>query len=136
MNRLFRIALTGMLLVAVPLQGYAARGMLACDAGQPAGTVAQHDHRAPEQHASGHAHDHGHAAHGIADVAGDAWSLPDVVHGTCSLCSSVCSAPALPAAPILSRAETPHALVAMEGDGADPLCGGTRLERPPRLTLA
>lgn len=134
MNRVLSVVVTCLLLVALPLQGYAAAGMMFCDSGAATGG-------AVEQHHDGAAHHDGHATHqhntATADVEDDgAPSLHDAMHGKCSVCSSCCSAAALPSASIAASAATPHAAPFPGFEHASPGEGPVRLERPPRLNLA
>jgi hypothetical protein len=136
MTRTLRSVLTWLLLVAVPLQGYAAAGMLFC------GALGE---RAPV--AAGAAHHHDHASspldsthlHEAAAAASDddaAWDLHSVMHGKCSACSTCCSVSALPSAPMTSAGFEPRATPFIEYECADTGYGSARLERPPRLNLA
>jgi hypothetical protein len=133
MNRVLRAAVTCLLLVALPLQGYAAGSMLFCDAG--AATSGTLDHDDPAPHDGDNAH---HPDVVIVTVATDdpgAPNLHSVVHGKCSICSSYCSAAALPSAPIVATATTLHAAPFPDLEHANPGHGPARLERPPRPNL-
>jgi hypothetical protein len=136
MTRTLRSVLTWLLLVAVPLQGYAAAGMLFC------GALSE---RAPVAAGAAHHHDHGsspldgthqHAATAVANDDGTYWDLHGVMHGKCSACSSCCGVAALPSAPMASAAFEPRATPFIEYERADTGHGSARLERPPRLNLA
>lgn len=140
MNRALRLSLTWLLLVALPLQGYAAGSMLFCGAGAATPGTVEHRHEAQDGHGAHH-HD---AATAVAASAFDtvdrddqpAPSLHEVMHGKCSVCSSCCSAAALPSAPIATTSETPRAAPLPDLEHANPGHGSARLERPPRLNLA
>ena len=136
MTRTLRSVLTWLLLVAVPLQGYAAAGMLFC------GAVGE---RAPVAAGAEHHHDHAtsplgstHQHEATADASDDgaAWDLHDVMHGKCSACSSCCSVAVLPSAPIASAVLERGAAPFIDYERADTGHGPARLERPPRLHLA
>lgn len=136
MTRTLRSVLTWLLLVAVPLQGYAAAGMLFCGAvGErapvAAGVEHHHDHATSALDVTHH-----HAATAGASDEGAAWDLHDVMHGKCSACSSCCSVAALPSAPMASAVFEPRATSFIEYERADTGRGSARLERPPRLNLA
>jgi hypothetical protein len=136
MIRALRSALMWLLLVAVPLQGYAAAGMLFC------GAVGE---RAPVAAGVEHHHDlatsppdgtHQHQAAAVASDDGTAWDLHGVMHGKCSACASCCSVAALPSAPMASAVVEPRATPFIDYERADTGRGSARLERPPRLNLA
>ncbi len=115
MSTLWRIALTWLLALALPVQGYAAQTMLLCG-------PAHHRSQASEAHA---AHGHDHADKASAD-AGHA--------GKCSQCAACCNAAAL-ATPAVSVAVVPPDLpevptVVAAHDRV--LVGG--LDRPPRTS--
>jgi hypothetical protein len=139
MNRLLRAALTGLLLVAVPLQGYAASAMLFCGAAHGWGESAIVDHADHAQ--AGHAH--GDAAHHDAVAVTDAdersssaLTLADLAHGACSVCASCCSGAALPAATITTAFAQQQVAPVVPGEHAAPDRAPARLERPPRTVLA
>lgn len=136
MTRTLRSVLAWLLLVAVPLQGYAAAGMLFCGAlGErspvAAGVAHHHDH-ASSPLDSTHQHE---AAAGAGDD-GTAWNLHSVMHGKCSACLSCCSVAALPSAAMTSAGFEPRATSFIECECADTGHGSARLERPPRFNLA
>lgn len=137
MNRLLRAALTWLLLVAVPLQGYAAGAMLFC--GTAHGWVASAIVNDADHVQAGHAHDV--SAH--HDAVGDAnehsspvLTLGDLAHGACSVCASCCSGAALPAAMITTAFAQQQAAPFLAGEHAAPDRAPARLERPPRISLA
>ena len=134
MNRVLRAFLTWLLLVAVPLQGYAAGSMLFCGDGAATSGAVEHHHDAGAVHDGDVPHHHG----AVSDARGDqdAPNLHDVMHGKCSVCSSCCSAAALPSAPIAATTATPRAALFPDLEHANPGRGPARLERPPRLNLA
>lgn len=136
MTRTLRSVLTWLLLVAVPLQGYAAAGMLFCGAlGErapvAAGVEHHHDRATPALDGTHH-----HAVTAGAGDEGAAWDLHNVMHGKCSACSSCCSVAALPSAPMASAVFEPRATPFIEYERADTGHGSARLERPPRFNLA
>lgn len=136
MTRALRSVLTWLLLVAVPLQGYAAAGMLFCGAvGEhaPAAAGVEHhlDHAAAPLDGT-----HPHEATAGASDDGATPDLHGVVHGKCSACASCCSAAALPAAPMASAVVEPRATRFIDFERADTGQGSARLERPPRPDLA
>jgi hypothetical protein len=136
MTRALRSVLMWLLLVAVPLQGYAAGGMLFCGAvGERAPVAAgaeQHHDLAIAPLDGTHQHE---AAAGTSDLVA-AWDLHGVMHGKCSACASCCSVAALPSAPMASAVVEPRATPFIEYERADTGRGSARLERPPRLNLA
>lgn len=144
MVRLLRIALTWLLALALPVQGYAASTMLSCGQAHHHEVVVAPMHK----HAATAAHDHialaddpdGHqqsAASGIAqdDSAAELQAVKAV--GTkCSMCAACCSVTAIatsvplfdvvPVAPDFGVTSFEHR--------AGVTTGG--LERPPRIVLA
>jgi hypothetical protein len=131
MSRALRLSLTWLLLVTLPLQGYAAGSMLFCGAGAATSGVVEHSHDAAASHDLQGAHQHDAVAAAAVDD-GDASNLHDVMHGKCSVCSSCCSAAALPSAPIAATSATPRAAPLHDLEHANPGHGPARLERPPR----
>lgn len=136
MTRALRSVLTWLLLVAVPLQGYAAAGMLFCGAVGERATVAvgvdhHHDHATSSLEGT-----HQHEVAVVASDDGAVWDLHGAMHGKCSVCSSCCSAAAIPCAPMASTVFEPRATSFIEYERADTGHGSARLERPPRLNLA
>lgn len=148
MHRVLRAVLTCLLLIAVPLQGYAATGMLFCGtsnagaaatarhygADGPATDPAQGDARASHEHGRHHADGGGHGTTASVDDL-DGLDLHQVAHGKCSACGSCCSAAALPTAAMSTTTRTPAVAPAVEHAHADPEHGHARPERPPRLRL-
>jgi hypothetical protein len=130
MKRLLRTLLTGLLLVAVPLQGYAAGAMLFCGSAHGQGEdvdQAAHGH-------GGAAHDHD--ATGATDVhAAAALDRAEFGHGACSVCVSCCSGAALPASTIATSFARPLAPPTPPDEHTAPAHASPRLERPPRIDL-
>ncbi|MGZ8272371.1 MAG: hypothetical protein ACXWUM_00555 [Burkholderiaceae bacterium] len=136
MTGTLRSVLTWLLLVAVPLQGYAAAGMLFCGgsgerAPVAAGAEHHHDHATSPLDGT-----HQHEATAGASDDGAALDLHDAMHGTCSACSSCCSVAALLSAPMACVVFEPRTTQFIEYERADTGHGPARLERPPRLNLA
>ncbi len=139
----WRVALTALLLLALPMQGYAVASMLACGmgAGQQAMHAAAldgahhagHDHHAELAHDRLHAADAASAGHGATDGPGDEPAHHSQSHdATCSACAACFVGAALPTADdgFAARADAQgfaaapaFAVVTGAGDG---------LERPPR----
>lgn len=146
MNRVLRAIVACLLLVAVPLQGYAAASMLFCGAGVPTSAAPAHHHDGGQVGLPQHDADHGATAvHDLsvtphADAAasdeGESGSLHGLTHGKCSVCSSCCSAAALPSEAIATSAASPHAPAFPALEHANPDHRPARIERPPRLPLA
>lgn len=133
MNRVLRAVIASLLLLALPLQGYAAGSMLFCGAGAPTSGVVEHRHDAAASHDGHGAHQHDAVATSATAVDNfDASNLHDVMHGKCSVCSSCCSAAALPSAPIAATSASPRAAPLHDLEHANPGHGPARLERPPR----
>jgi hypothetical protein len=126
-----------LLLLALPVQGFAAAQMTQC--GPSHGRMQQastggHDH---EQHAQ--AQDHRHAHHADAamhadDAPGDGSTPPAKHH--CSACAACCIGMALPSSALVVAAPPEAVLHVATTAAADPvfLTGG--LERPPRSPRA
>ena len=136
MSRVLRTVIACLLLVALPLQGYAAGTMLFCGGAAAGTTVLDHHH----DDATAHAHDHhvapGHDADSAAADDADRSNLHDLTHGTCSVCASCCSAAALPTAPLAASTDVPHSSSFPAFEHANPGHGPALLERPPRPHLA
>jgi len=138
MKRLLRTVLTSLLLLAVPLQGYAAGVMLFCGAAHGRVDTATVDHAG---HAlAGHLHDGEAHHHDVAasndDLRTPAADLTDLVHSACSVCASCCSGAALPAATIDASLALRLATPSLPTEHAAPDRAPARLERPPRIVLA
>ncbi|HLS54504.1 MAG TPA: hypothetical protein VK052_00425 [Zeimonas sp.] len=136
--------MTMLVVLAIPVQGFAAATMLSCGpghermAGDAVGGHAHDTATAPH----GHAHHvgvatHGPAAYGSVDVA-----TPDRVPFTppadvkCSACATCCTASAIPAAPLavaVDRAAS-EAIPSRHQPSVDFVV--ERLEHPPRNLLA
>jgi hypothetical protein len=119
-----RMFLLWLVMVAVPLQGYAAASMAFCADATPApaaaGALPMHDHGA-QTHASAA------PAHTLGDVPGSAAAKADVFH-KCASCSScaACHAVALTGAALLAPFDPlPHADV--------PEASGPMATRVPRV---
>jgi hypothetical protein len=137
MKRLLRTALTWLLFVTVPVQGYAASAMLFCGAAHEPVGVSVVDHAA-HGHAV-HAHDGAHHETAATAAGGhetSSFDLTDLVHGACSVCASCCSGAALPAATIDPSVVQQQLTPSLPIENAAPDRAPARLERPPRTTLA
>lgn len=141
MSKFWQIALSWLLAVALPVQGYAAQAMLMCG-------PAHHQRAAIHDHAS---HDHGDLAVDLAVFVpshSDVKGSPDASldhHAKmaksgqttkCSACSSCCSAAAITASVHALEVIPQHvpAVATIPVGNAVDLIGG--LERPPRRFLA
>lgn len=87
-----RLILACIMMLALPLQGFAAASMVLCGGGS------NHQHQRAgggpaEDVSAAHAH-HGHGADAAKKVAQSDKSAPDFAH-KCSICASCCSAVAL-----------------------------------------
>lgn len=125
-----------LLLLALPVQGFAAAQMTQCGPGhermQHASTV-EHDHDPQAQAQDQHAH-HAHAA-AHADDAADDGSTPPAKHH-CSACAACCVGMALPSSAPLVVAPAQAVRHGVTIGAADPIFLTSGLERPPRSTLA
>jgi hypothetical protein len=133
-NKLLKALIVWLMLVAIPFQGYAAAGMLAC---APAHATMAHAKMAPE-----HCATMGMTHAAADDAATDAATPADAGHssphhqagGKCSTCASCCCVTALaPPAP-LTRAPGPAAELAAfhADDGAAARVDLALPERPPK----
>ncbi len=138
-----RAVLTVLVVLAIPVQGFAAATMMSCGPGHErmaGGVVGGHVHDAATA-PDGHVHDDGVAARVPAPASVDVAALerarlaplPDF---SCSACAACCVASAIPAAPLI---------VAIERAAAEPIplrpepsvdFVVERLEHPPRNLLA
>jgi hypothetical protein len=141
---IWRCLLVWLTVLAMPIQGIAAAGMLHCGPGLPgvpqhpaqtAGPGAMHGHHPGAEGAGAHAHHHG-----AAQQEAEAPDTPSAFNGQadhhCSACAACCLGAALPAsmmqlpvpdvscAPVLAPVVAPASFIA----------GGP--ERPPRHPLA
>lgn len=131
----FRTALMWLLLLALPLQGFAAATMLNCG---------PNHHRMLAAATAGSTRVHAHAAvdhHEMAKVGGGSdlssvHHLDKVTKFKCSACAACCLGAALPTAAIAIVFIPPAATLAVfvSASHVDFLSGG--LDRPPRLLLA
>lgn len=126
MSRFWRVVFAWILVLALPLQGYAAQAKLFC--GPAHHGVAASAAAANIDHA-------GHSAHAGTDLATTETSKTAGA-GKCSACASCCSAVAIAGAlvqtPVIAPQSPAVATVLQAGDCA--LIEG--LERPPRPTFA
>jgi hypothetical protein len=149
MWRVFRIALTWLLALAVPVQAIAVVRMMHCGPGHHGASLAQssvthaHDDRQHAEtslhapHGSGGAHVHPFAvANDSGDDASDSVTSHKLANGSCSACASCCTAAALPVRLTLFEPSAAHdVLVPHPSRGiAAFVTGGP--ERPPRTFLA
>lgn len=131
MNPVLRTLWICLLLLALPVQGFAAARMMQCGPGharmQHTDGTAQHD---------GHEHhDHQAESPSQADDMSQHGSLPAAKHH-CSACAACCVGMALPSsAPVLATPLESLPLVAATG-GPDPVFLTSGLERPPRTLRA
>lgn len=127
MSRFWRIVFAWILVLALPLQGYAAQAKLFCG-------PTHHGVTAPVTHQHVDV-DVDHAAHADTDLA-KAEPATTAGAGKCSACASCCSVVAITGAVVQMPAITPQspivATVPQANDGA--LIAG--LERPPRRAFA
>jgi hypothetical protein len=138
MSRSIRSALVCLLVLAVPLQGWAAAIMLYCIAAHEAPVPeAAPDHDSVAMLHAEHRHSdatvHKHAS---ADDANDAPSSSSAHTVSCSACSACCSGTAPPCAQFGSNAEpVSFAPLAFAVQSA-PVTATGGPERPPRSSLA
>jgi hypothetical protein len=137
MKRLSHAAAIWLLLMAVPLQGYAAAAMVYCGAAHGRAIVGVADRADHAQTA--HARDSADNLDAVArsanqyDAGGE---LANLVHeGGCSVCAS-CSGAALPAATTSTFGARQQAMPSLPAESVDPGHRPARLERPPRPRLA
>ena len=138
MNRVFKFLMLWCLLVALPMQGYAAAIMLNCGSTHPHEMVAQYT-SAHEQDAATHAHAAQHHDAAPEATAADTVTSDGYSGGktSCSACAACCVAAAvipsgLSWTPPYSRSESSFAVLAVSFSGHIP----AGLERPPRFLLA
>lgn len=117
-----RVLLFWLLVLAVPLQGFAATTRLLCEG-------AHHSHATGAQGTHGHGH-HAEAAAASADAAP---STPDGGAHQCGLCAACCHAIAIGDAYQLVFASPPPQASAPEGSAAVPTRGVRLPEKPPRF---
>lgn len=139
-----RAVLTVLVVLAIPVQGFAAATMLPCGPvheRMAGGAVGVHAHAAATV-AHGHDHHvgvmaHGPAAHGSLDVATpDRAPFAPLADVKCSACATCCTVSAIPAAPLIvafDRAAS-EAIPSRHQPSVDFVV--ERLEPPPRNRLA
>jgi hypothetical protein len=141
MNPVFRVALTWLLGLALPLQGYAASSMLLCGTSHHG---PQPEQRQPQAPAQGEAAVHHPAAPADASAAqpdadtahAHAAGSGKTVAGQCSVCAACCNAAALVSTlvpPLVVPKATVYSVARLEPH-AGFMPGG--LERPPRPARA
>jgi hypothetical protein len=135
---IWRCLLVWLTVLAMPIQGIAAAGMLHCGPGLP-GVPQHHAQAAPHEHHADDAGAHAHH-HGTAQQEADAPDAPDTFSGQadhhCSACAACCLGAALPAsvmqlpvADVSCAPELAPAVALVSFIAAGP-------ERPPRHPLA
>lgn len=132
-----------LLLLALPVQGFAAAQMTQCGPGHGRtqhASVGGHEQaraaHAHEQHAKGlvqHDH-HAHAASQPDDPSND--DSPPAAKHHCSACAACCVGLALPSSAPVVVAPPDAALHVAATGAADPVFLTSGLERPPRSPLA
>ena len=144
MRLLVRVLLVWLMVLALPVQGFAAAAMQHCAPMQQrqavAGAVNEHAHHesiavevpgsAADADAHGHDHAHQPAAGDIA--AGD----PTTADHQCSVCAACCLALALPASAVKLPSVLIDAPFSRTASPALPSFVPPGLERPPRTHLA
>lgn len=163
MGKSLKRVLACLLMLAIPLQGFAATAMLTCGpihqrVSAGAGGAHGHEHGPGHVHDAAHEHSHGaaaqaqdHAAHHDHDAQDDGAAAPDlhnapmlsavgefdqVAKASCSACASCCSGAAMvssTAVPAVSAAITALFVAAMSPDLSFITDGPSR---PPRPHLA
>jgi hypothetical protein len=135
----FRFLLLGLMMLALPMQGFAAAGMLFCgpghhDASSQAVPAMAHSHEDGAKAISDGHPAHAHPASTEKPQPGKL-SIDKVGADTCSVCSACCNAVALPVAAAIAPAITPHAGPAQAVSAFFTGFIAASLERPPRLLL-
>jgi hypothetical protein len=107
----FRHLLLCLLMLALPLQGFAAAAMLYCGVGASSHSHSEttdgHHHAAAGALESGHDHSMGsQAADVTADAPGVQKQLPDGSH-KCGVCSACCSGVAISGSPLAVEVQSP-----------------------------
>ena len=140
MHRKFIVALTWLLIVALPVQAMAANVMIHC--GPQHGLAnAKHSKSADHHHADGVSHSHGSGSSETARQAhahvgsADAGALDLTDFAKCSACASCCVGAALPVTPRSVVATPTHVspLFSRVDPVLDVFVPGP--ERPPRFSL-
>lgn len=141
---LLRVLLAWILLVALPLQGYAAAAMLYCGTGgSHAAMAVEHGEHAPDHEAASTARSHTHDQHaqvahhghpgddtGRADRAAGG-TLPDLDH-QCSVCAACSHSVALADTPHVIAAAVPQRTSGMHDFGPFPTRPAPVPDKPPR----
>ncbi|HET7795984.1 MAG TPA: hypothetical protein VFL64_21525 [Rhizobacter sp.] len=128
---MFRTLLMCLLMLALPVQGWAMQRMLFCapDTHTVVHAPADNEHAA-----------HHHMEHSKADANAKAGDMhqhtADPGHGKCSACASCCTGLALLAAPLTFGASAPTAHYAAAVFSGHSGHVPHRLDRPPRSALA
>ena len=140
MNRIFRPLLVWLMLLALPFQGFAAAGMLACVPAPAAAASGGHDHAAMLRALAAARHDgHDQASMAHADRHRDGGAVTQDEHGrhgngSCaSCCIGAAMAPAVQPRLALAR---PDFIAIPFRAGHVPSVDPVLPERPPRPTLA
>ena len=138
MTRVWRIVLTCLLGIALPVQGFAAYSMAACGPAHHGAALSQvqeaHHHGAS---ASGHESDHAQGGGSSADPSQHKHSHEGKAKtDKCSACASCCSATALPSFPVVLTSPVLKDRFAPLAPGSVAAFLSEGLERPPRLVLA
>jgi hypothetical protein len=138
--RRLRTALVWLLLLAVPLQGFAASAMLFC--GMAHGDAAlqlTHGHASlngGDGHAhAGDLHDHGVLQDVDGPVGADS-AASDLHGGSCSVCASCCSGAALLLSSVNVVSPFAHDAPVLASSRAEPGQNSPGPDRPPRILLA
>lgn len=136
MSRVLKIMLLYLLVLALPMQGYAAATMLSCITTHQHATTAidMHDHADDTLMDSGVRHHHDHGQHGVdgnrVSHGPDSGTHAKAGCNTCSVC---CAAALIPSGPLWNLADDssdlPAAAPAIPFSGHIP----ATLERPPRF---
>ena len=149
MTRSMRRFIMWFLILALPVQGFAASTMLLCGAGHHGATRAvvgghghaSHAHRVAhdisnlsQSHADDHAAQAGSAYDGAASNPQAAKDVK-AVEGKCTACAACCTVAFLPVSVIAFKAPAPSRVYPVVELTAHVVHVGSRLDRPPRFLL-
>ena len=142
MRSICRLLLISMVAVALPVQGFAAAGMLHCVS--PAMPTLAQSHALAQSHSDAHfeedsaaggdSHHAHHAGHG--DAAASPELQPSHDGHKCSACAACCAGAALPASAIRLALPEPSVEPALPPAKTAVSFIASGLERPPRSHLA
>lgn len=129
MKKLIRLLLLCTLMLAIPLQGFAAAGIANCGSSSDHASLPQ----AQGEHPASHSHFHGNDSVSAADAGMQHQHNSDHADkGKCSSCSACCVGAAIFSSTVLASGQSPASEKIQHPHSGIAIHIGDSLDRPPR----